>query len=1079
ALFQIRGQSCFKLYSCCQNQNAPATPALCCVPVMPKFDVIPTCLRDAEAVANNNRARDETDRLTAAIDSFRIKYIARCLGAAEELNAAYTDAIYQITLMYYDRSGQLVKTVPPMGVKTFNAAQVAGVRQARSTGSGFTYPAHTMATTYRYNSLNQVVETTSPDEGTKRFCYDENGRSIMSQDATQLAANACSYTLYDEMGRVLESGRMSFSGSIPSFNSYGNFKTALATSAKSEFKKRKYDEMPAAVVSKFPATPKNLRNRLVAVEAYEATGNLQHAMYFDYDALGNTKNLVQNFKGISAGDGSKFWKKVNYDYNPVSGKVKRVWYQKGNTDQLIHWYQYDADGRMISAQTGTNPNELEILRETEARYFYYPHGPLARTEIGTEKVQGIDYAYTINGLLKGINSGNASADFDMGEDGKPEGILHGHFPADAFGEALNYFDNDYRAVSSSAVAFNTATAGALQTGFSLPVYNGFIRNTISTIPGIDTKPQARAFKYDQAGRFSQMQTIFDLGAVTSNSISAGFTEDYKMQLTYDANGNIKTLLRNKNGGAAMDNMTYQYGTANNQLLSLDDAIGNSADASDIDDQSANNYTYDGCGRLKTDAAAGVSEMLWNNAGNIKRIAKAGGNTEYGYDAFNRRAWKKDGGNTDFYVRDAKGNLLATYRANGSAVTCNTLDIYGDTRLGQYELNKEVESTTTDTGSFKRGLKRYELTNHIGDVQVVVSDKRALVSGIVKADVVSASDYYPFGMPMPGRKAGSRNYQYGFQSMECDDAVAGDNNEYNTEFRQYDPRVARWMSVDPKAGNFFALSPYNAMLNNAVNFSDSKGADPTEDRTRGVRLRPEDDRMLREMLEWGDDPIAGIEDPPVDAIDALCINLRRLEGNDDPLAGLPMEDASEPAPARRRTGHRRHRDGTAEILRVDEAPFEDEHVEGRAPRTRPTRTSREPDRPDGVAITREAFANAGNVMDAGGLVNDVVTVARTVNDARSAGEALTVTSAAGTLMSGGGAVSGMGLLGAGISVVNMVGDIYDDANALVDGDIGVGTYAARSTCNVVGGTVGVVPLIGAPISRGIGYFRDWVAPRPPR
>jgi hypothetical protein len=119
------------------------------------------------------------------------------------------------------------------------------------------------------------------------------------------------------------------------------------------------------------------------------------------------------------------------------------------------------------------------------------------------------------------------------------------------------------------------------------------------------------------------------------------------------------------------------------------------------------------------------------------------------------------------------------------------------------------------------------------------------------------------------------------------------------------------------------------------------------------------------------------------------------------------------------------------------------------------------------------------MDAGGLVNDVVTVARTVNDARSAGEVLTVTSAAGTLMSGGGAVSGMGLLGAGISVVNMVGDIYDDANALVDGDIGVGTYAARSTCNVVGGTVGVVPLIGAPISRGIGYFRDWVAPRPPR
>lgn len=59
---------------------------------------------------------------------------------------------------------------------------------------------------------------------------------------------------------------------------------------------------------------------------------------------------------------------------------------------------------------------------------------------------------------------------------------------------------------------------------------------------------------------------------------------------------------------------------------------------------------------------------------------------------------------------------------------------------------------------QRGLKRYELTNHLGNVLAVVSDRRLSVahSGTnthshYKADVLEAQDYYPFGMTMPGRE----------------------------------------------------------------------------------------------------------------------------------------------------------------------------------------------------------------------------------------------------------------------------------------------------------------------------------------
>jgi RHS repeat-associated protein len=91
-----------------------------------------------------------------------------------------------------------------------------------------------------------------------------------------------------------------------------------------------------------------------------------------------------------------------------------------------------------------------------------------------------------------------------------------------------------------------------------------------------------------------------------------------------------------------------------------------------------------------------------------------------------------------------------------------------------------------------------------------------------ADVVSYSDYYPFGMVMPGRNFNSSDYRYGFQGMEMDNEVKGNGNSYTTEFRQYDPRLGRWLSVDPLAGQFPWQSPYVAFDNNPINIIDPRG-----------------------------------------------------------------------------------------------------------------------------------------------------------------------------------------------------------------------------------------------------------------
>ena len=96
-------------------------------------------------------------------------------------------------------------------------------------------------------------------------------------------------------------------------------------------------------------------------------------------------------------------------------------------------------------------------------------------------------------------------------------------------------------------------------------------------------------------------------------------------------------------------------------------------------------------------------------------------------------------------------------------------------------------------------------------------------GVQIANVWNTHDYYPFGMVMPGRNyQGNGDYRYGFNGMEKDDAVKGKGNHYTTRFRQYDPRIARWMSMDPLDKKFPWQSPYVAMDNNPVSLNDVLG-----------------------------------------------------------------------------------------------------------------------------------------------------------------------------------------------------------------------------------------------------------------
>ena len=64
------------------------------------------------------------------------------------------------------------------------------------------------------------------------------------------------------------------------------------------------------------------------------------------------------------------------------------------------------------------------------------------------------------------------------------------------------------------------------------------------------------------------------------------------------------------------------------------------------------------------------------------------------------------------------------------------------------------------------------------------------------------------------------YCYGYQGSEKDDEIKGEGNSYTTHFRQLDPRIGRWLSIDPKATAW--ESPYVSMGNNPILYNDVLG-----------------------------------------------------------------------------------------------------------------------------------------------------------------------------------------------------------------------------------------------------------------
>lgn len=626
-----------------------------------------------------------------------------------------------------------------------------------------------------------------------RFFYDRLGRIVVSQNSRQYAADEYSYTLYDALGRVYEAGVKAENPDngdpvfaeifgaevggvlIPSViddEKLEEWLTEDAALTRTEVTRSYYD---GTVITGLPVSfvPDELtqRKRITHVTyeaAYDANDQtFDHATHYDYDIHGNVKTLLQDNRKMSLIDANiadQRFKRIDYTYDLVSGNVHRVDYETGNADQWHQAYRYDADNRITDAySTETTPllegqygdvaahSEMDATPywDKEAFYKYYQHGPLARTELGELKVQGLDYVYTLQGWLKGVNSNTLNDLRDPGNDAFL-GAVNSLAARDAYGYSLHYFATDYDQISGANAFVADQSSSDLVSFADLDLYNGNIARMITTITNPNTRdvlPLGNLYAYDQLNRLNANLTFDNLDQ-GSNSWGSGGTVLYTNNFNYDANGNITYQLRTDHTNTIIDELSYSYEqvggkTFRNRLTDVSDGVAAFVFPDDIDGMSPNNYRYDQEGRLVQDVQEKIDTILWRVDGKVAFIemddASGKNNLRFDYDAMGHRIAKHVYTDADvlehstYYILDAQGNVISVYEHAVDEEEESTTyyqaekHIYGSARLGVLNDSIPLLGTENDTYDMTLtdhiiGKRVYELSNHLGNVLSTVSDK---------------------------------------------------------------------------------------------------------------------------------------------------------------------------------------------------------------------------------------------------------------------------------------------------------------------------------------------------------------------
>lgn len=368
-----------------------------------------------------------------------------------------------------------------------------------------------------------------------------------------------------------------------------------------------------------------------------------------------------------------------YDFPGKVLLTQRTYVAQTVTTTINEAYTYDHSARPILLKHAIGSGPEVIVSKTIYNELGQPiDKSLHSTDNGSTFKQSVDYRYNIRGWLTKINEADVS------------NIAAGDATHDFFGMELLY---------------NTGITGVTSTN----AFNGNI-SALQWSKGCAAKvtKQAYAFTYDRLNRLTTANhSDFDLNLVTGLRSWTSNNNQYSEVLTYDYNGNIKTLQRKAAEGMLIDNLSYTY--VGNMLSYVND--GADATKGFVNANiGTDDYSYDYNGNLDKDKNKGLSakgSIKYNFMNLPVEVVKGNEKVKYIYDASGRKMSQE--------VYNASGALVKVTDYIGELVLEGTTASNTTTKFVQH-----AEGRICKNGS--NWEYQYHLKDHLGNVRVTFTTK---------------------------------------------------------------------------------------------------------------------------------------------------------------------------------------------------------------------------------------------------------------------------------------------------------------------------------------------------------------------
>lgn len=653
---------------------------------------------------------------------------------------------------------------------------------------------------YRYDNKKRLVEKKLPGKGWEFLVYDKHNRLVLSQDVllrgtdNNFMKRGWLFTKYDQFGRIVYNGFFANTASRSAMQTALNNMSSLNNEKRSEtpftlngmevyYTKNAfptgsmtilgieyydtYPPLPAGItIPSYIIKPQQTVLTQNAQSSSRSTKSLSTASYIkNIEDDQWTRNLVwYNDKGQIIGThslnhlGGYTKTESELDFTGTPQQV-RTYHKRMDTDYekvVLENFEYDAQNRLKKHWHQATGHNKELLSDNT----YNEISELTNTKIGgngTNPLQSVDYKYNIRGWLTGVNN------------------------PDNLGGSLFGYEIKYQDPVNAANIF--------------PKYNGNI-SEVSWKTANGSILKRYNYKYDGLNRLKD--AIYG-----EPSSSVPMVNGYGESLTYDLNGNIKTLKRFSgmyNTPVLIDNLDYMT-YSGNQLVKVVDNSNNPLGYP----SGGNTITYDANGNMISQIDKGFYGIKYNYLDLPNHIL------------FDQASSSPQNTNLKFLYR-ADGVKLKksyTYFVPRTNIWITNETDYLDGF--QYNGGGQLQFVPTANGYYDFAYNRYvyQYKDQVGNIRL------SYYHDGNKTVIDKETNYYPFGMEHWGGNGTyplNRSYTYGFQEQERQEETGWNSFKW----RNYDSSLGRFFNVDPLSEVYAYQSHYNFSENRVTDAREIEG-----------------------------------------------------------------------------------------------------------------------------------------------------------------------------------------------------------------------------------------------------------------